>query len=74
MTIGTQEHIDLMKSFERYVTSGLAPTRARLDREEKSQWPRGHVYQHADINNLFRTYSAGYALARCVYLQGGPAP
>jgi hypothetical protein len=72
MTLGTQEHINIMAAFEKYAKSAHNGIRFRLDREQKSEWPKGHVYQDGLTNDFFKLYSAGYANARCVYLQGGP--
>lgn len=56
----TQEHIDLMAMFEREFKG------KRLDREEKSLWPRGRIYQDGSVNELFDAYRRGYALAKAI--------
>lgn len=71
MTLGTKEHQDLLASFEKFAKARNG-IRFRLDREPKGQWAKGHVYQDGLTNDFFKLYSAGYANARCVYLQGGP--
>jgi hypothetical protein len=58
MTLFAQEHYDLIAMFEREFT-GL-----RLDKEDKSMWPKGHVYQNGEANNLFLAYRKGYAFGR----------
>ena len=55
----TQEHIDLMATFER----GF---KGRLDREAKDLWPRGRIYQDGNVNELFLAYRRGYALGKSV--------
>lgn len=57
MQIVSKEHYDLMAQFEREFKG------QRLDREDKSMWPRGAVYQSGETNNLFLAYRRGYALA-----------
>lgn len=72
MQIGTQEHYDIISSFEKYIAGGFFLL--RMDKEEKSEWQKGRIYQSGETNNMFKLYSAGYSNARCVYLQGGPNP
>lgn len=57
----TQEHIDLMAMFEREYTGCY-----RLDKEPKESWPRGHIYQHGELNELFLAYRKGYALGKAM--------
>jgi hypothetical protein len=66
MQIHTQEHIDLMRMFEREHTGH------RYDKEPKNLWPQGVIYQDGQLNELFLAYRKGYALARAVYLNGCP--
>jgi len=63
MELRTKEHYDLMLQFERDFRHW------RLDREEKSWWPKGHIYQHGELNELFLAYRKGYALAKSIYQQ-----
>lgn len=67
MRIGSQEHYDMMAAFEKY--AARSPIRCRFDKESKDQWPNGRIYQDGNTNDLFNLYSAGYALARCHYMQ-----
>lgn len=50
----TKEHYGLMAQFEREHSG-------RFDREEKSLWPKGIVYQDGRVNELFMAYRRGYA-------------
>lgn len=59
MTLGSQEHCDLMDMFEREYRGSL-----RLDRETKDMWPRGHIYQNGDANNVFIAYRKGYVFGK----------
>jgi len=61
MELKTQEHIDMMATFEREFSG-------RKDKESKSLWPMGRIYADGQVNELFLAYRKGYALARCVYL------
>ena len=63
MQIHTQEHIDMIAMFEK-------DHRGRFDKEPKSLWPMGRVYQDGQLNELFLAYRRGYALARAVYING----
>jgi hypothetical protein len=56
--LGTKEHYDLMAQFER----DQAFSHRRLDREDKSFWPKGVIYQDGQTNELFLAYRRGYAL------------
>jgi len=67
MQIKTQEHYDLMTQFEKEF-KGM-----RLDRENKSLWPEGHLYQNGETNALFLAYRRGYALAKLNYQQSEAA-
>ena len=68
MKIGTAEHDDLLAAFEKALR--LANVCGRLDREDKEMWPKRNFYQDGQINQMFLLYSAGYAMGRCVYLNG----
>lgn len=57
-----REHYDLMASFESEFGGSY-----RLDKEPKELWPRGNVYQHGELNQLFLAYRRGYALAKAIY-------
>lgn len=67
MQIGTTEHYEMISGFEKHMKT--SPIRARFEKEEKEHWNKGRIYQCGNTNDLFRVYSAGYALARCNYLQ-----
>lgn len=60
MTLNIQEHCDLMAMFEREYKG------ARLDYEDKAMWPKGHIYQNGETNNLFLAYRKGCAYGRAV--------
>jgi hypothetical protein len=63
----TQEHIDLIQMFEREFTD------YRHDKEPKSLWASGHIYQDGQLNELFLAYRKGYALGRAKHLSGSVA-
>jgi hypothetical protein len=60
MQIKSQEHYDLMTSFERTFKG------RRFDRESKDIWPIGAVYQDGQVNELFKAYRMGYALHKSI--------
>jgi len=53
----TQEHYALMSAFER-CHSG------RFDKEDKTLWPKGAIYQDGRVNELFLAYRHGYAYSQ----------
>lgn len=60
--LNSQEHIDLIAIFERLpAVKGF-----RLDKEAKALWPKGHIYQHGELNELFLMYRHGYAYGKAV--------
>ena len=56
MMLKTQEHHDLMAQFEKEFCH------RRLDKEQKSLWSRGVIYQDGQSNELFLAYRRGYAM------------
>ena len=56
----TQEHYDLLAQFERQ-HKGI-----RADKEEKSLWPKGYIYQDGKVNEMFLAFRNGYALGKAV--------
>lgn len=69
MTLGSAEHYAMMKAFEAYAKQAPGIVSCRFDKEAKEQWSLGNIYQDGHTNNLFNLYAAGYANARCVYIQ-----
>lgn len=60
MPLLSRDHYELMEMFEREFR-GL-----RMDREDKSLWPAGHVYQSGETNNLFLAYRKGVSYGRSI--------
>lgn len=56
----TKEHYELMAQFEREHSG-------RFDKEDKSLWRKGIVYQDGHINELFLAYRRGYAYGKAAY-------
>lgn len=54
----TKEHHDLMLHFEKNFSE------YRLDKEEKSLWKKGIIYQDGEVNKLFLAYRMGYMLGK----------
>jgi hypothetical protein len=59
MQIHTKEHYDLIAQFERDM-AGMG----RMDREDKSMWARGIIYQSGEMNALFKAYRMGAAYGK----------
>ena len=57
--LNTKEHDDIMEAFER-------TNPGRVDREDRSIWTIGRIYQSGEVNNLFIAYRRGYALGKSV--------
>ena len=55
--LNNKEHYDLMAAFERQYSG-------RMDREDKSLWPRGVIYQDGHVNDLFLAFRRGYAYSQ----------
>jgi len=51
----TKEHYDLMAAFEADC-KGM-----RLDKELKTDWARGIIYQDGRVNEMFLVYRKGYS-------------
>jgi hypothetical protein len=56
--VGSQEFYDLIAMFDREYKG------SRLDKEAKEMWPKGYVYQHGEVNNLFLAYRKGFAYGK----------
>ena len=61
----TKEHYDLMAEFEKNFKH------LRLDKEEKSLWKDGHIYQDGEVNQLFKVFRLGYSYGKFVERLGG---
>jgi hypothetical protein len=59
MTLNSKEHYDLMAMFEHEFRGDF-----RLDKEDKTLWKKGHLYQDGNANLAFLAYRRGYAFAR----------
>ena len=56
----TNEIHDAITSFEKSFKG------FRTDKEDRSIWKTGCIYQHGEYNQMFKVYLQGYALGRCV--------
>lgn len=57
----SKEHYELMDMFER---DNLFSRSRRFDKEEKSLWPKGIVYQDGATNEIFLAYRNGYSFGK----------
>jgi hypothetical protein len=64
MKVFDQEQYDLIAMFDREFKGN------RLDKESKDMWPKGYIYQHGEVNNLFLAYRRGFALAKAMHGSG----
>ena len=58
MRVGSAEFYELVAMFDREFRG------MRLDKEAKDMWPKGYVYQHGEVNNLFLAYRKGVAFGK----------
>ena len=56
----SKEFYELVEMFEREKFYGAN----RYDKEEKSLWPKGNVYQCGETNKMFRIYMRGYSFGK----------
>jgi hypothetical protein len=61
MMIGTKEHYDLLNMFERSIAK-----HHRKEREDKSLWKKGVIYQDGNVNNMYLAFISGYSYGRNV--------
>lgn len=59
MTLTSKDHYEMIEMFENEFKGSF-----RMDKEDKSYWAKGNVYQNADLNNLFLAYRRGVAYGR----------
>lgn len=57
--LNTSEHYELIAQFEKDC-KGIG----RLDKEDKTMWQRGNIYQDGRVNELFKVYRMGYAYGK----------
>jgi hypothetical protein len=54
----SKEHYDLMAQFDKLFKH------FRLDKENRSEWSRGCIYQNGEVNELFKAFRQGYMLGK----------
>lgn len=59
MTIGSKEHYDILKMFEKNYSH------MRLDKESAELC--GIVYQDGEVNKLYQSFILGYSFGRLIY-------
>jgi uncharacterized membrane protein len=59
MTLISKEHYDLIAMFEKIYAGEF-----RLDKEDKSMWSKGFIYQHGDANRMFKAFRHGVAYGK----------
>lgn len=55
----SKEHYELIAAFER-------SHKERFDKEDKSLWPKGIIYQDGRVNDMFLSFRHGFVYAKCV--------
>jgi hypothetical protein len=56
--LNNKEHYELIAMFEKEFKG------FRLDKEEKSFWSKGNIYQNGETNNMFLAYRKGYSFGK----------
>lgn len=59
MKLFDREYYQLMEQFEKNYKGCF-----RLDKEEKSLWPKGIIYEHPEANALFLAFRLGVAYGK----------
>lgn len=57
MSLFSKEHYEIMRMFEQ-----IYGKQYRLDKEDKSLWAKGIIYQHPELNMLFIAFRQGVEL------------
>lgn len=60
MTLLGKDHYEMIEFFERTITG------YRLDKEPKELWSKGIIYQHGELNQLFKVFRQGVAYGQAV--------
>lgn len=60
MQLITREHQEIMAMFDRQFKG------RRLDKEDKTMWPKGIIYQDGHTNELFLAFRHGVAYGQAV--------
>lgn len=60
MPLNSHEHIEMVAMFDRLFKG------RRLDKEDKSIWSKGHIYQDGQLNDLFLAFRQGVAYGQAV--------
>ena len=61
MALLSKDHYEMIEFFDRAFKGQF-----RLDKEDKSMWASGYVYQHGDANRLFKAFREGVAYGKAV--------
>lgn len=59
MTLTSKEHYEIISFFERRFAKDF-----RLDKEDKSLWSKGNIYQNGEANRAFLAFREGVAYGR----------
>jgi hypothetical protein len=59
MALLQKDHYEMIGFFEK-TFKGIG----RFDKEDKSMWARGHIYQHGEVNKAFLMFRQGVAYGK----------
>lgn len=59
MSLTSKEHYELIEMFEKVFAGSY-----RMDKEDKSLWSKGNVYQNGEMNQLFLAFRQGVAYGK----------
>jgi len=65
MKLGSKEHYEAVEMFDRIVKSSPS-MRFRLDKEPKTIWSTGSVYQDGSANMAFNAFLHGVAFGKAI--------
>lgn len=61
MTLVSKEHYEMIEMFEKVFAGQY-----RMEKEDKTMWTKGRVYQHDNLNQLFLAFRHGVAYGKAV--------
>jgi hypothetical protein len=60
--IGSKEFYELIENFEKNIS--YLPYGVSFEKEERSMWEQGQIYQNGQTNNYFKCFMLGYQFGK----------
>lgn len=68
MTIGSKEHDEMIKNFERNIQESVFGIPCDFRKEPYDMHRKGQIYCNGEVNRAWKIWQLGYSAARCEYL------